>query len=105
VGSASAVCIMAEPWTTVAWARGPRDRTTLPPPRRTGWPACLRRDLVSLGHRSGASHGRRPPRCASGWQRQLARQAAKHVDALPDGKVAAQVLRDLGPQLQIVYDH
>jgi hypothetical protein len=38
-------------------------------------------------------------------QRQLAQQAAKHVDALPDGEVAAQVLRDLGAQLQIVYDH
>src|SRR5262249_30533338 len=32
-GSASAVYCLAEPWTTVAWALGPRDRTTLPPPR------------------------------------------------------------------------
>jgi hypothetical protein len=29
-GSASAACAVAEPWTTVAWALGPRDRTTLP---------------------------------------------------------------------------
>jgi hypothetical protein len=52
---------MAQPWTTVAWALGPRDRTTLPPQRRTGWPACLRRDLVSLGYRSGARHYGGPP--------------------------------------------
>jgi len=30
---------MAQPWTMVAWARGPRDRTTLPPQRRAGWSA------------------------------------------------------------------
>jgi hypothetical protein len=28
---------MAQPWTTVAWARGPRDRTTLP---RVAVPLC-----------------------------------------------------------------
>ena len=32
-GIASAVCAMAQPWTTVAWALGPRHRTTLPPSR------------------------------------------------------------------------
>jgi hypothetical protein len=32
-GIASAVSFMAQPWTTVAWALGPRDRTTLPPSR------------------------------------------------------------------------
>src|SRR5262245_29289229 len=36
-GSASAACAMAQPWTMVAWALGPRDRTTLPPQRRGGW--------------------------------------------------------------------
>jgi hypothetical protein len=38
-GIASAACAMAQPWTTVAWARGPRDRTTLPHQRRTHWSA------------------------------------------------------------------
>jgi hypothetical protein len=33
-GLASAVCLMAQPWTMVAWARGPRRQTTLPPQRR-----------------------------------------------------------------------
>ena len=40
-GSASAVCVMAKPWTTVAWALGSRDRTTLPlllPESEMGWP-------------------------------------------------------------------
>jgi hypothetical protein len=36
-GIASAVWTMAQPWTMVAWALGPRDRTTLPPQRRAGW--------------------------------------------------------------------
>jgi len=30
---------------------------------------CLRRGRVSLGNRTCASPGRRPPRVASGWQR------------------------------------
>jgi len=38
-GLASAACLMAQPWTMVAWALGPRDRTTLPPQRRAGWSA------------------------------------------------------------------
>jgi len=55
-GSASAAWVMAQPWTTVAWA---------PRPARPNNPAasalcrlvcCLRRGRVSLGHRSGASH-------------------------------------------------
>src|SRR6267142_3025788 len=29
---------------------------------------CLQRGQVSLGNRSYASYGRRPPRCTSGWQ-------------------------------------
>jgi hypothetical protein len=31
---------MAQPWMTVAWAFGPRDRTTLPPQRCAGWSAA-----------------------------------------------------------------
>ena len=45
-GRASAVCFMAQPWTMVAWARGPRDRTTLPPPRCAD---CRGYDRASLG--------------------------------------------------------
>ena len=58
---------MAQPWTMVAWARGPRDRTTLPPQRRRDWSADGGAARVSLGHRSGASPAV-PPRFASGWQ-------------------------------------
>jgi hypothetical protein len=38
-GLALAACLMAQPWTMVAWARGPRHHTTLPPQRRAGWSA------------------------------------------------------------------
>jgi hypothetical protein len=36
-GRASAVYAMAQPWTMVAWALGPRHRTTLPPQCHAGW--------------------------------------------------------------------
>jgi hypothetical protein len=68
-GSASAVCLMAEPWTMVAWACGPRDRTTLPPQRRARWSVdtvvavtpqapvhvsrCCPHALGKTGHREG----------------------------------------------------
>jgi hypothetical protein len=68
-GSASAVCAMAQPWTMVAWARGPRDQTTLPSQRRAGgsvdgggarcpWNTAHTR-ATAVGHQ----------RVASGWQR------------------------------------
>jgi len=31
---------MAQPWTMVAWAEGPRHHTTLPSQRRAGWAAA-----------------------------------------------------------------
>jgi hypothetical protein len=36
-GFASAVCAMAQPWTTVAWAARPAPPQTQPPQRRLGW--------------------------------------------------------------------
>ncbi len=53
---------MAEPWTTVAWALGPRDLhdpAVAAPCRQV---RCLRRGQMSLGNRLCASHGRRPQR-------------------------------------------
>jgi hypothetical protein len=64
-GIASAVCAMAQPWTTVAWAVRPA------PPHDPAASApclllcCLRRSLVALRHRSSASDGCRPPRFAA----------------------------------------
>jgi len=61
---------------------GPRPRPARPHDPAASGPCrlvrCRRRGQGSLGHRSGARHGRRPPRCASGWQRQrgLPRAAA-----------------------------
>ena len=68
-GIASAVCLMAQPWTMVAWACGPRDRTTLPPQRRACWSVdtvvavtpqapvhvsrCCPHALGKTGHREG----------------------------------------------------
>jgi hypothetical protein len=42
----------------------------------SGLVRCLRRGQGSLGNRSGASHGRRPPRCASGWHAGSCRPSA-----------------------------
>src|SRR6266571_7776002 len=66
-GLASAVCLMAQPWTTVAWALGPRDQTTLPPQRRIdrsadgGTARCLwetaRARAPAAGHRTSPAAG------------------------------------------------
>ena len=53
---------MAQPWTTVAWARGPRDRTTLPPQRCAGSAArdlweTARARATAAGHRAAPAAG------------------------------------------------
>jgi hypothetical protein len=49
-GRAPAVCLMAQPWTMVVWAFGPRHRTTLPPQRCAGWSADCGAARGSLGN-------------------------------------------------------
>src|SRR6266446_8908120 len=58
---------MAQPWTTVAWALGPRDRATLPPQRRPAWSAACgaarcpwetaRARATAAGHRAAPAAG------------------------------------------------
>ena len=55
------------------WPARPHDPAASTPCRLG---RCLRRDLGSLGHRSGASHGCRPPHVAGGRQRQRGQPAA-----------------------------
>jgi hypothetical protein len=59
---------MAQPWTMVAWALGPRDRTTLPPQRRAAWSAdCVaaRCPLEIARARAMAAGHRAPPKGGS----------------------------------------
>jgi hypothetical protein len=78
-GSASAVCAMAQPWTMVAWARGPRDQATLPSQRRRdrsvdgGAARCpwntAQTHATAVGHQRVASgwQPRRGEPCATPW--------------------------------------
>ena len=85
-GSPAAAWVMAQPWTTVAWARGPRDRITLPHQRCAGWSAACgaagypwdtararaTASATALRHRLAVSHQRGQPRATAqadrgGW--------------------------------------